>query len=60
MSNMDKYWTNFQENTWTHEHTFMLDKCWTKFGHGQYFDKFWTNNFVSSPQHLTDKPWTKI
>ena len=38
-SNMDKYWTNFQENTWNHEHSFILDKSWTKIGHGQNIDK---------------------
>ena len=38
-SNMDKYWTNFQENTWNHEHAFILDKSWTKIGHGQNIDK---------------------
>ena len=39
MSNMDKYWTNFQENIWNHEHAFILDKSWTKIGHGQNIDK---------------------
>ena len=49
---MDKYWTNFQENTWNHEHAFILDKSWTKIGHGQNIDKIWTNNFVTSSKHI--------
>ena len=56
---MDKYWTNFQENTWNHEHAFILDKSWTKIGHGQNIDKIWTNNFVTRSKHFIDKTWTK-
>ena len=52
---MDKYWTNFQENTWNHEHAFILDKSWTKIGHGQNIDKIQTNNFVTRSKHFIDK-----
>ena len=58
-SNVDKYWTNFQENTWNHEHSYILDKSWTKIGHGQNIDKIQTNNFVTRSKHFIDKTWTK-
>ena len=57
LSNMDKYWTNFQEDTENQEQIYSKRP---KLDMDKILRKKWTSSSVTSPQHIIDKTWTKF